>query len=53
MEQKKTRGFASMTPEQRSEIARKGGLAVSQNKAYMSEIGKKGGNQTKQKRNKT
>lgn len=39
----KKRGFASISPERRKEIARKGGLAVSQNKQHMSEIGRQGG----------
>jgi general stress protein YciG len=37
------KGFASMDKERVREIARKGGLAISQNKKYMSIIGKKGG----------
>jgi uncharacterized protein len=37
------RGFASMSPERQREIARKGGAAVSQNRAHMAEIGRKGG----------
>ena len=41
MEKKK--GFASMTPEERREIAKKGGKAVSMNRAHMAEIGRKGG----------
>ncbi|WP_424362948.1 general stress protein [Methylocystis parvus] len=47
---KSTRGFASMSPEKRREIARKGGLAVpaekrsfSQDPALASKAGKKGG----------
>lgn len=32
-----------MTQEQRSEIARKGGLAVAKRKGYMSKIGRNGG----------
>lgn len=37
------RGFASMSQEQRREIASKGGKAVSSNREYMAEIGRKGG----------
>jgi general stress protein YciG len=39
----KNRGFASMTPEKRKEIARLGGLMVSKDRAHMAKIGKKGG----------
>jgi general stress protein YciG len=43
-EQSKTkRGTAAMDPETRKEVARKGGLAVSKNRAHMALIGKKGG----------
>jgi hypothetical protein len=31
-------GFNRLTPEQRSEMARKGGLAISQNREHMSKI---------------
>ena len=37
------KGFASMDPEKRREIARKGGKAVSQDREHMAEIGRKGG----------
>lgn len=37
------RGFASMDPMKQREIARKGGVAVSGNRAHMAEIGRKGG----------
>lgn len=37
------RGFASMNQEQQRAIARKGGEAVSENRAHMAEIGRKGG----------
>lgn len=37
------RGFASMDAEQQRAIARKGGVAVSENRAHMAEIGRKGG----------
>lgn len=40
---KSTRGFGSMNPEKQKAIARKGGLAVSQNREFMAEIGRKGG----------
>ncbi len=39
----RNRGFASMPPEQQREIARKGGLSISQNKAHMAKIGAMGG----------
>jgi general stress protein YciG len=38
-----TKGFASMDQYQQKEIARKGGLTVSKNRAHMAEIGRKGG----------
>ncbi len=44
------RGFASMTKEQRAEIARKGGLAISQNREHMAHIGSKGGKATRQQK---
>ncbi|MFZ6011079.1 MAG: KGG domain-containing protein [Bacteroidota bacterium] len=37
------RGFASMDKEKQRAIARKGGEAVSGNRAHMAEIGKRGG----------
>lgn len=37
------RGFAAMDGEKQREIARKGGEAVSNNRAHMAEIGRKGG----------
>ena len=37
------RGFASMSREQQREIARKGGQAVSRNRAHMAAIGSRGG----------
>lgn len=37
------RGFAVMSAEQKSEIARKGGLKVSKNRKHMAEIGSLGG----------
>jgi len=40
---KPKRGTAAMDPETRKEVARKGGLAVSRNRAHMAHIGKKGG----------
>lgn len=49
-EQKSKRGFASMDPAQRQEIARMGGLSVAaekrsfaQNRALAAEAGRKGG----------
>ena len=51
---KSKRGFASMTPERRAEIARKGGQSVkSENRAYSrdrtlaSTAGRKGGSATR------
>jgi len=41
--QKKARGTAGMDPETRKEVARKGGLAVSQSRDHMASIGRKGG----------
>ena len=38
----KKRGLASMDPEKRREIARKGGQAVSGDRQHMSRIGRKG-----------
>lgn len=43
METTKKQGFASLTPEQRREFARRGGKTVSANRAHMAEIGRKGG----------
>ena len=43
MKRTANRGFASMDREQQRAIARKGGLAVSQNRQHMAEIGRKGG----------
>jgi general stress protein YciG len=37
------RGTAAMDAATRHEVARKGGLAVSQNRQHMAEIGRKGG----------
>ncbi len=37
------RGFASMDDEQQRKIAQKGGEAVSQDREHMSQIGRKGG----------
>jgi general stress protein YciG len=36
-------GTAALPLEQRLALAKKGGLAVSQNRAHMAEIGRKGG----------
>ncbi len=43
MNEKGKRGFASMDPEKRREIARKGGNTISQNSQHMSDIGRRGG----------
>ena len=51
MPNKQERGFAAMTPEKQREIARKGGMAVSENRQHMSEIGRKGGEAVSQNRN--
>jgi general stress protein YciG len=40
---KQKRGFAVMSPDQKSEIARQGGLAVSRNSRHMADIGRLGG----------
>jgi len=40
---KSTRGFAAMDEQKQREIASKGGRAVSQDRAHMAEIGRKGG----------
>lgn len=40
---KQKRGFASMSAEARSEIARLGGIAVSRNRRHMASIGAVGG----------
>lgn len=37
------RGFAAMSPEQRTRIARMGGETISRNRAHMAEIGMVGG----------
>lgn len=42
-ETKRPRGTAAMDLDTRKEVARKGGLKVSQNRQYMAEIGRKGG----------
>jgi general stress protein YciG len=39
----RARGFAAMGESEQREIARKGGQAVSQDRAHMSAIGRKGG----------
>lgn len=41
--EKSNRGFASLSPERRKELARQGGKTVAKNREYMSMIGKKGG----------
>ena len=40
---KKPKGFAALPPEKRREIARKGGRTVSNDRAHMVEIGRRGG----------
>jgi general stress protein YciG len=50
MPNRQERGFAAMTPEKQREIARKGGMAVSENRQHMSEIGRKGGEAVSQNR---
>ncbi len=45
---KNPRGTAGMTLEVRVEVARKGGIATSRNKAHMSRIGKIGGTKVSQ-----
>lgn len=42
------RGFAVMSPEQKSEIARMGGLKVSKNRKHMANIGRVGGERSHQ-----
>jgi general stress protein YciG len=42
-QQRSARGTAAMDPDTRQEVARKGGIAVSKNRAHMAEIGRKGG----------
>ena len=39
----KRQGFASLDPIVQKEIARKGGLKLSANRAHMAEIGRRGG----------
>lgn len=46
----KNRGFASMTIEQRTAIATKGGLSVSGNKEWMAKIGQIGGKRSVESR---
>jgi general stress protein YciG len=41
------RGFASMDDDKQRKIAQKGGEAVSQDREHMSEIGRKGGEQSR------
>jgi len=44
------RGFAAMDPEERRRIAEKGGETVSKDRGHMSEIGRKGGEASGEKR---
>ena len=53
MQNTQNKGFASMDREQQRAIARKGGLAVSQNRQHMAEIGRKGGENSGKSRAKT
>ena len=41
--EKKPRGTAQMSPENRKRVAQLGGLKVSENRKHMAEIGRKGG----------
>jgi len=41
--QQSKRGFAAMDPAKAKAIQRKGGQAVSRDRAHMAEIGRKGG----------
>jgi len=44
------RGFAGLDPEERRRIAEKGGETVSKDREHMSEIGRKGGESSGDKR---
>ena len=44
------RGFGSMNPARKREIASKGGKAVSRNRDHMANIGKKGGDKVSRDR---
>jgi general stress protein YciG len=44
------RGFAAMSEEERRRIAEKGGETVSKDREHMSEIGRKGGEVSGEKR---
>ena len=44
------RGFAAMEPGERRRIAEKGGETVSKDREHMSEIGRKGGEASGEKR---
>ena len=44
------RGFAALDPEERRRIAEKGGESVSKDREHMSEIGRKGGEASGEKR---
>jgi general stress protein YciG len=46
------RGFAAMSEEERRRIAEKGGETVSKDREHMSEIGRKGGEASGEKRDK-
>jgi general stress protein YciG len=47
------RGFAAMDPEERRRIAEKGGETISKDREHMSEIGRKGGEASGEKRKKS
>lgn len=49
-EDKPKRGTAAMSEATRREVCRKGGLKISQDRAYMSALGKKGGAKVSQDR---
>jgi general stress protein YciG len=51
-QEREERGFAAMDPEERRRIAEKGGQAVSKDREHMSEIGRKGGEASGEKRSK-
>lgn len=50
--EKSSRGFAGMPEEKQREIARRGGIAVSQNREHMAKIGRKGGIKSKRSKGK-
>lgn len=46
----KKNGFTHMSKEEHIVVARKGGLAISQNREHMAEIGRKGGKAKRKKK---